>query len=258
MSNRENSNANRQLYLMLPMYNEETSIIALLENVNRVRKLLKDPFEVVIVDDGSKDNSVNNVKRYSSQHPDFKIKIIPHEKNMGLGQAMRTGIYYLTKTANDNDIIFTMDADNTHNPEYMPDMIEKIEEGNEIVIASRYCGGGDEKGLKLHRKILSRGASGLLSLFFNCKGVRDYTCGYRAYKGTLLKQAYNIYGEKLICENGFTCMAELLIKVHPFASNADEVPMVLRYDLKTGASKMKILKTIIRYFHLINSLKKVV
>jgi len=145
MSNRENSNANRQLYLMLPMYNEETSIIALLENVNRVRKLLKDPFEVVIVDDGSKDNSVNNVKRYSSQHPDFKIKIIPHEKNMGLGQAMRTGIYYLTKTANDNDIIFTMDADNTHNPEYMPDMIEKIEEGNEIVIASRYCGGGDEK-----------------------------------------------------------------------------------------------------------------
>jgi len=243
---------------MLPMYNEENAIIDLLDNINKVRELLSDPFLLVIVDDGSKDNSVAKVKNYAVQHPDFKIKIIPHERNMGLGQAMRTGIYYLAKTVADNDIVFTMDADNTHNPEYIFDLIDKIDDGNEVVVASRYCGGGDEKGLKLHRKILSRGASGLLAFVFDCKGIRDYTCGYRAYKGTLLKQAYGLYGEKLICENGFTCMAELLIKVHPLARSAGEIPMVLRYDLKAGASKMKIVKTVFRYFHLVRSLKKAV
>ena len=155
---------------------------------------------------------------------------------------MRTGIYSLAKIVADNDIVFTMDADNTHNPDHMIDLKNKIEEGNDVVVASRYCTGGEEKGLKLYRSILSSGASTLLKLCFNCKGIRDYTCGYRAYSGSLLKQAYATYGDDLIKENGFTCMAELLIKVHPLAKGASEVPMVLRYDLKGGASKMKIFQ----------------
>jgi len=241
---------------MLPMYNEQEAIVALLDNVEPVRDKLENPLTVVIVDDGSNDNSVPNIKKYIKKNPLLPIELIRHEKNMGLGQAMRTGIYHLAKTVDSNDVVFTMDADNTHNPQHMFDMIKKVDQGNDIVIASRYCEGGEEKGLSMHRSFLSFGASGLLKMCFHCKGVRDYTCGFRAYRGNVLKDAYTVWGENLIRENGFTCMAELLIKVHPFAKKVDEVPMILRYDLKEGASKMKVLRTIFRYMHLIADLKK--
>ncbi len=244
------------LYLMMPMYNEENSIVALLDNVKRVASRLGDTLKVVIVDDGSSDASVKKVEEFTGKKPPFAIQLLPHKINQGLGQAMRTGIYHLAKTVADDDIIFTMDADNTHNPDHMIDLKKKIEEGNDVVVASRYCSGGEEKGLKLYRSILSSGASTLLKLCFNCKGIRDYTCGYRAYRGSLLKTAYAAYGNNLIKENGFTCMAELLIKVHPLARGASEVPMILRYDLKGGASKMKIFRTIYRYMHMIRHTRK--
>ncbi len=255
MENKSNK-IKRNLYLMLPMFNEQESITKLLSAVDKVRSRLQDPLEVVIVDDGSSDDSIKKVEAFGKKTEFMNIKIIPHEKNMGLGQAMRTGIYHLAETVGAEDIVFTMDADNTHDPKYMIDMKKKIDQGNEIVIASRYCSGGDEWGLKIHRKILSFGASGLLSSVFKCKNIKDYTCGYRAYKGRLLKEAYDHYKNNLIRENGFTCMAELLIKTHQFAKGAGEIPMILRYDLKGGASKMKILKTVYRYVHLIKNLKR--
>lgn len=244
------------LYLMMPMYNEENSIVPLLKNVRNVAPKLGEPLKVVLVDDGSSDASVERVEHFAQNNSAFEVAILPHKVNQGLGQAMRTGIYHLATVVNDDDIVFTMDADNTHNPEYMIDLKKKIEDGNDVVVASRYCTGGEEKGLKLYRSILSSGASTLLKLCFNCKGIRDYTCGYRAYRGSLLKKAYEVYGNDLMEENGFTCMAELLIKVHPLARSASEVPMVLRYDLKGGASKMKIFRTIYRYLHMIRNTRK--
>ena len=243
------------LYMLLPMYNEQDSIVKLLKNIERVYPKLNDRLQIIIVDDGSSDNSLRRVHEYSQGRGILAVQVLPHGKNMGLGQAMRTGIYYLAKIVGDTDIVFTMDADNTHNPEYMVDLKKSIDQGNDIVVASRYCSDGDERGLKLYRSILSRGASLLLGSVFRCKGIRDYTCGYRAYRGRLLKEAYQRYGEKLIREDGFTCMAELLIKLHPLAKKVAEVPMVLRYDLKHGASKMKIISTIMRYGHLIRNLK---
>lgn len=244
------------IYLLLPMYNEENAVGKLLINLEQVYPRLGVDLKVVIVDDGSSDNSIGTVRKYTQKKRSVSVQVLPHSKNMGLGQAMRTGIYHLAQVVKDDDIVMSMDADNTHNPEHMIDLLKKIREGNELVVASRYCTGGDEKGLKLYRSILSRGASLLLGCVFGCKGIRDYTCGYRAYRGRVLKEAYHIYGQQLINENGFTCMAELLIKVHPFAQGASEVPMILRYDLKGGASKMKILRTIFRYAHLIKNVKR--
>ncbi|MCP5463024.1 MAG: glycosyltransferase [bacterium] len=244
------------LYLMLPMYNEETAIVRLLENVKKSLPELKEPLRVVIVDDGSSDNSVKNVKLFARQNPELPINVIPHNCNRGLGQAMRTGIYHLAQTVADADIVFTMDADNTHMPECMPSMKHEIQAGAEIVIASRYCTGGDEVGLRMYRQILSRGASTLMAAAFRYRGVRDYSCGYRAYSGRLLKAGFAAYGESLIREDGFTCMAELLVKLYPLAKRATEVPLVLRYDLKGGASKMRILRTVWRYLFMIRQAKR--
>lgn len=99
-----------------------------------------------------------------------------------------------------------------------------------MAIASRYETGGDEVGLKLHRKILSRGASFLLDKCFKVEGAKDYTCGYRMYRRSVIKNAFNRYGENFIVENSFVCMAEILIKVAYLPARVAEVPLVLRYE----------------------------
>ena len=126
-------------------------------------------------------------------------------------------------------------------------MIAKINAGNDLVIASRYAPGGQEVGLSWSRHVFSGGASALLRLFFPLRGARDYTCGYRAYSGALLHRAFAAYGDDLVQERGFTCMAEVLIKMGKLGARVVEVPLVLRYDLKSGPSKMNIPRTIWRY-----------
>jgi dolichol-phosphate mannosyltransferase len=82
----------------------------------------------------------------------------------------------------------------------------------------------------------------------NVPGARDYTCGFRLYRAATLRRALSAWGERLIEEAGFTCMAEVLVKLGRGGARVTEAPLVLRYDLKEGASKMKVLRTIGRYF----------
>ena len=142
-----------------------------------------------------------------------------------------------------------MDADNTHDPGLLPDMCRFLDEQKgDVVIASRYVKGGDEVGLTPLRKVLSRGASTLLTLTVPVKGARDYTCGFRVYRVTTLRRAFAQWQDKLVEESGFTCMAEILLKLGRGGAKVIEWPLILRYDLKEGASKMKIMRTISRYF----------
>jgi dolichol-phosphate mannosyltransferase len=233
---------------MLPAYNEEKALPLLLDSFSKLFEDHKLSYKIVIVDDGSTDNTANIVEQYGMKIP---LELLKHGVNKGLGAAMRTGFSYLIQISVPSDIIVTMDADNTHNPETLLQMLKKIEQEADVVIASRYAIGGDEIGLELHRKILSRGASLLLNKCFKVKGAKDYTCGYRMYRASVIKNAFNRYKEKFIVENSFVCMAEILIKVAYLPANVEEIPLVLRYDLKEGASKMKKLKTIMRYLRFI-------
>ena len=139
-----------------------------------------------------------------------------------------------------------MDADNTHLPGLMLRMLNSIREGRDVVIASRYQAGAFIKGVPLHRRLLSW----CMSLFFQCvypiPAVRDYSCGYRAYRAAFLKTALARLGERLFSTEGFACMVGILLKLHKLGAIFGEVPMILRYDQKSGASKMRIGNTIIR------------
>jgi dolichol-phosphate mannosyltransferase len=78
-------------------------------------------------------------------------------------------------------------------------------------------------------------------------GVRDYSCGFRAYTADILRKLPDAYGSEYLCEDGFACMLELLFKLKRIHARATEVPLVLRYDRKQGESKMKVLQTMTRY-----------
>jgi dolichol-phosphate mannosyltransferase len=233
---------------MLPAFNEEKALPLLLDGLRKLFEEHELCYKVIIVDDGSKDSTASIAERYSTKMP---LELLRHGINKGLGAAMRTGLSYIAQNSSRSDIVVTMDADNTHNPENLLKMLKKIEQGADIVIASRYAKGGKEVGLSFQRKILSCGASFLLDRFFRIEGAKDYTCGYRMYRTSLIKDAFKRYGENFITENSFVCMAEILIKMGYLNAKVAEVPLILRYDLKEGVSKMKKLRTIKRYLQFI-------
>ena len=236
------------IYVLLPAYNEESGLPRLLETFRQLFAVHQLEYRVVVVDAGSSDNTAVIATRYAEHMP---LDLLRHDVNKGLGAAMRTGFQHLAKVCTAQDHVVTMDADNPHNPTTLLTMREAIAAGADIVIASRYATGGQEVGLKTYRRFLSRGASLLLTIFFPITGVTDYTCGYRMYRAPLIRQLIERYSEAFIVENGFVCMAEILIKMAYLPARITEVPLILRYDLKENPSKMKVCRTILCYVSLI-------
>jgi dolichol-phosphate mannosyltransferase len=124
-------------------------------------------------------------------------------------------------------------------------MLQLISEGYDIVIASRYQPGGRVEGLSLFRSFLSLGASWMFRIVFPIPNVRDYTCGFRAYRVSFLQHAMKEI-PNFVTERGFSCMVDVLLKMRTLRPRAimGELPMILRYDKKAGASKMRVFKTI--------------
>ena len=232
------------IYVVLPAYNEEAGLEKLLLELKAVMEAASLQYAIVIVNDGSKDGTLKIAQKLSDFLP---VLVIDHGNNRGLGEALKSGLGKVQKISKPEDIIITMDADNTHPPDLIPRMIASINEGHNLVIASRFVKGAREFGLRAYRKLLSRGASLLLRTLFPTKNVKDYTCGYRAYKAELIQKAFADHGDSLIREKGFNSIVEILLKLRRQKLIACEVPLLLHYDRKKGPSKMPIVKTILRY-----------
>lgn len=236
------------LRIVLPAYNEEAALEKLIVGISVAMQAAGLKYEIIVVNDGSNDRTLEIAQNCGTVLP---VQVIDHVQNKGLGEALKSGLKRAAELCNLGDVIVTMDADNTHPPDLIPTMISNIEEGYDLVIASRFVTGAKEYGLSLHRKILSRGASTLMRTLFPTKNVKDYTCGYRAYRAAILQNAFASYGETFIRERGFNAIVEILLKLRSHGLKACEVPLLLHYDRKEGASKMPIMKTILRYWTLI-------
>ena len=235
-----------EITVMLPAYNEEKDLEQLAHNWQQYTSVLKSNFDldlkIIVVNDGSQDNTEKIARTLEKQYANFKL--INHEKNKGLGEAVKTGLTYIVNSCPNSRFACLMDCDNTHDPKYVLDMLKKEKEtGADIVIASRYQKGAEVKGVSSIRLLTSEGARYIYSGILHVKNVRDYTCGYRLYNTKKLAKAFKRYGSNLIAESGFTCMAELLYKLYTCGAKFAEIPFELRYDFKQGASKMKVIKT---------------
>lgn len=235
-----------KLFVVLPCYNEEENIGEIIleweKQRNRLKQTDAEDFQIIAVDDGSTDSTPNALKALQAEYRN--IMILTHEVNKGLGQAVRTGMEYVAKNGKDKDYLCIMDSDNTQNPIYIFDMLKSAQSGADCVIASRYRQDSKITGVSAFRNSLSLGARCYYSMILRIPGVRDYTCGYRLYKVSMVKRALEKFGEHFIEENGFSCMVEILYKLHRCKAKMAEVPFKLRYDLKKGASKMKVLKNV--------------
>jgi len=236
------------IFFALPAYNESENLAPLLGRIESVMRQTGEPYLFIAVNDGSTDTTLQLLQELAGQLP---LEIINHPRNMNLGPTLRDALRGALAHAKPEDIVVTMDADNSHDPALIPEMIALAHGGKELIVASRYVRGAGEVGLAFHRRLFSRVVNVLLRTFFPITNLTDYTCGYRAYRAEILFAASRRYGNRLIEEVGFTCMAELLLKLRPLIRKAAEVPLILRYDLKRGRSKMRVARTIFRYFHLI-------
>jgi dolichol-phosphate mannosyltransferase len=227
--------------VVLPVYDEEGRIERLLRHIDEAMEDASVPYRVLLVDDGSRDRTREIVQACASRMP---ITLMQHDQNLGLGATIRDGLVAAAESAGERDIIVTMDADDTHAPGLILRMVRMISEGHDVVIASRYRTGSRCVGVPLHRRALSWGASWLFRATFPIAGVRDYTCGYRAYRARVIREALTRYGDTLFDQDGFQCMVDILLKLRRMNLIFGEVPFILRYDYKEGGSKMNVTQTI--------------
>ena len=237
---------NNKIFYVLPCYNESLNLDKLLRDFTIFFKSKIIQIKIVIIDDGSKDNSITVINKFKKNnfYKNISIKILKHKKNKGLGEALKTGFEYCFLKGKKNDVLVSMDTDNSHTVNLSYRMANKIIfDKYDIVIASRYQKNSKITGLNFMRKFLSFAAALLYKIFFPIKNVSDYTSGFRAFKLGPLTNAWR-QNKKFFSEKGFSASADILLKLYKYKLAFCELPIDLRYDLKKGESKMKIINTI--------------
>jgi dolichol-phosphate mannosyltransferase len=229
--------------ITIPAYDEEQALPPLLEAMARLREASLPDMRLIVVDDGSRDSTAQVVRDQAKTWP--WISLVQHERNMGLSQAIQTGFQAALKDAKPGDVIVTLDADNTQPPDTIPTMLALLSAGHDVVVASRFRPGAKVYGVPPLRQLFSWVLSILFQATLYVKGIRDYSCGFRAYRSEALVRAYETYGDQFITERGFACMVEILLQLNRLGGlKFAEVPFILHYDLKPTATKMRVGRTI--------------
>jgi len=240
--------ARPRVLVVLPAYNEEEALSLLLDSIGVTMATVDLDYEIIVVDDGSQDETARIASQATFRLP---VKLVEHQQNSGLAAALRTGFTEAVKLSRPHDVIITMDADNTQPPGLIPRMLGMLAEGCDIVIGSRFQPGARVVGVPWNRNLMSIAARWLFTLALPIRGVRDYTCGFRAYRASVLHNALAEHGDEFVSEQGFSCMVDVLLKLRRNGLVIGEAPMVLRYDQKGGASKMRVTRTAMQTLSLI-------
>ncbi|MBI4439683.1 polyprenol monophosphomannose synthase [Candidatus Woesearchaeota archaeon] len=208
-------------FVMIPTYNEAKNIRQLLN------ELLQYPVEVVVVDDNSPDGTAGIVKEVMSAS--HKVHLLLRAQNRGRGNAGKDGyIYCLEHGA---DYILEMDADFSHDPNYVPKLIDAMEDAD-VVLGSRRVEGGSEEGRKFFRRMLTMAANVYIRLLLGLK-VRDCNSGFRCFRRNVLESI----DVKRIFSTGPDIVQEVLFKAHLKGFKIKEVPIVFR-ERTRGESKL--------------------
>jgi len=209
--------------VIIPTYNEAENIGPLIDNLFMLDVLL----DVLVVDDNSPDDTGAVVERCAQE--DARVQVIHRPQKMGLGTAYTAGFEYALQQGYDR--ICTMDADFSHNPRYIPQLLGLIEE-HDLGIGSRYVPGGGVRLWGIHRRALSRGANLLARTALGIK-ANDCTAGFRCYRAEVLRVVH----PQSIRADGYSYLVEMLWRVQGAGFDIAETPIVFT-DRRQGSSKI--------------------
>lgn len=236
------------VWLLLPAYNEAESLAALLPKIRDLSAELT--LHTIVCDDGSRDGTLSILMGFQKS---MSLEILVHKINRGLGETIRDLFERVNDLSSPDDVIVRMDCDNTHDPAIIHSMIALLNEGYDVVVASRFQPGGGQLGVDRVRSFLSSVANLSMKLLFPISGLKEYSCGYRAYRSSIIRKALQVFGNDFIQLQGlgFTCTLEKLVKLKLLGARFGEVPFMLRYDRKRGKSKMVANITTLGYIILV-------
>jgi dolichol-phosphate mannosyltransferase len=217
--------------IVLPTYNEQKNISTLIKDIFEVDKKIDNwEFSIVVVDSNSPDKTADVVKKLQKNYSN--LHLLETEKE-GLGKAYIRGFAYSLSNLNP-DLIFEMDSDLSHNPADIPKFIEKIQNGADFVIGSRYIKGGSiPKNWAFKRKLFSIVANIFVRVGFMKPRITEWTNGYRAIKPWLIKK--NL--QKLEGYTGYVFQVAFIDNALKAKAKISEVPVNF-IDRVEGVSKI--------------------
>ena len=210
---------------------------------------LQRDFEIIACLDGGSDNSPELLENLKKIYP---LKILPIINQRGLGIAYKRLFEEVIKSSTSDDLVISLDADNTHNPAQIPEMLAHFEKNNlDFLVASRFCTKSVMADFPLHRQFISKATSILLQSIFSVKKIskkrlQDYSSGYRIYSVKKLQELFARQGKQFISEPEFTYTCEILIKLSRLNCRIDETEISYDYGKKIGKSKLRIARNLWR------------
>ena len=210
--------------IIIPTYLEVENIAELLG----VLRASVPEADILVVDDSSPDGTAALAKQTADEEGQIETLVQPEKS--GLGVAYRAGFAH--GLAGGYEVIVQMDADFSHDPAMLPELLRQVEAGADVVIGSRYVAGGSIHDWPTIRRVLSRGgnlyASTLLGL-----GIRDATSGFRAYRADVLK----VIEAGATRATGYALQVELAYRAKCLGARMVEVPITFN-DRVRGVSKL--------------------
>lgn len=212
--------------VVVPLYNEEASVGALVSRVSKVLGEASGDWELILVDDGSTDGTLKLLREQAKRNS--YVKVFPHGQNMGQGRALRTGFAVST-----GDIIVTLDADLTYDPSHILRLIDTLAQNKaiEIAIGSPYMRKGKTEGIPFLRLLLSKVANRLLGFALPGR-LHTVTGMLRAYRRPVLNSLE-------LESDGKEIHFEILSKALATGFRVVEIPATLTWR-KHGVSKIRI------------------
>jgi dolichol-phosphate mannosyltransferase len=229
--------ADNLISLIIPTYNEKDNIVPLVERLNRT--FADQKYEILFVDDNSKDGTVNIAAELAAQYP---VKVLVRKTERGLATAVLHGFKYAQ-----GDIIGVMDADLQHPPEVNAALLNAVQNGADMAVASRYIPGGGCPNWGLVRRVISKGALSLAHLFLpSTRKVKDPMSGFFMFKRDGMD---NVEFKPI----GYKILLEMLV-MGKF-QNVVEVPFIFE-DRSSGRSKMKARQQIDYLKHIFSLMRR--
>ncbi|NIA30970.1 MAG: glycosyltransferase [Actinobacteria bacterium] len=170
-----------EISLVIPLYNEEESLVELHHQIKNVMARLEKSYEIIFIDDGSTDKSAGIIEDLHKQ--DEHVKLIQFRKNYGKSAGLAAGF-----KAASGDFVITMDADLQDDPAEIPNLLNKLQEGYDLV-----SGWKKVRHDPLSKRLASKVYNYFTSIFSGIR-LHDFNCGLKAYKVDVVK-SMNVYGE---------------------------------------------------------------
>lgn len=217
--------------IIIPTYNERDNILMLLQDLEKVYKIIRNyTLEFLVVDDNSPDGTAELVATYQKKYPNVHIL---GGKKEGLGRALLRGMVFATEHLG-AEILGQMDADLSHDASVLPKFFAALDNGADFVVGSRYIPGGSiPSNWGFHRKVYSIFGNAIVRFGLGLHQVHDWTGGYRVYQ----KKYFELGKNNVKKYSGYVFQIAFLYNAIKNGARVAEVPINFT-DRRFGHSKI--------------------